>query len=85
MVETTEKDGLIVSYDDETGTFSFEWDEKTHPEYDYLKDLTEEGFNKLLLDQIERLENEKASSTKIQEGGSSCGTTESDSDSGSQS
>lgn len=52
VMEASEKEGLIVSFDDESSTFSFEWDENTHPEYNYLKDLTSEKFSQILKDYL---------------------------------
>lgn len=81
-MEISEENGLIIFYDDEANTISFEWDPKTHPEYDCLKDLTEEDFNQMLKNYAERLEKEESSACEISTGGSSGGETQSDSDSG---
>lgn len=48
-METSTSAGLTVSYEEETSTISFEWDEETHPEYNFLKDLTPELFTAILL------------------------------------
>lgn len=77
MIETTEENGLIVSYDDETGSITMEWDEKTHPEYEPLRNLTQDEFNQMLIDFIERYDKEEGGAPQVSEGGSSCGTSES--------
>ena len=43
-MEISSEDGLTVSFEDETGIFTFEWDEETHPEYNFIKDFTDEDF-----------------------------------------
>jgi thiamine pyrophosphate-dependent acetolactate synthase large subunit-like protein len=43
-METASEDGLTVIFNDETNTFTFEWDEETHPEYNFFKDFTDEDF-----------------------------------------
>lgn len=65
--ESTTLDGLTVSYDEETGTFTFDWDEETHPQYNYLKELTEEMFTEMLMKAIEEnLTEEQLNSIKEQ-------------------
>jgi hypothetical protein len=55
-MESTCDAGLTVTYDEETGIFSFEWDEETHPEYNFIKDLTPETFATMIFEQIVRLD-----------------------------
>jgi hypothetical protein len=74
-MESSEKDGLQVSFDEESSTFTFEWDEETHPEYNYLKAMTPEEFTQALTDQLQQfIDDEK--SKQLQSGGSSSGTPE---------
>ena len=47
--------GLTVTFDDETGIFSFEWDEETHPEYNFIKDFTDESFATMMRKYIDSL------------------------------
>jgi hypothetical protein len=75
MTEFSEKDGLRVEFDEESNTFSFIWDSETHPEWDFLKDITSESFSQILLDQINRLDGNQEE-TGLQSGGSSGGTPE---------
>jgi hypothetical protein len=49
-VERSEEDGLVISIDDETDTLTFEWDDETHPQWNFLRELGEEGVNKMLMD-----------------------------------
>jgi len=44
--------GLTVTFDEETSTFSFEWDEETHPEYNFIKDFTDESFATMMREYI---------------------------------
>jgi len=54
-METSTDAGLTVSIDDETGIISFEWDEETHPEYNFIKDFTDESFATMLQNYIDSL------------------------------
>lgn len=83
-MNSSEKDGLLVSYDEETGNISLEWDPDVHPEYNYLEDLTSDEFCKILLDQIKRHETQESSACEIQTRRSSSGEAESNSDSGAE-
>lgn len=56
LMETTDDDGLQVSYDAENGVITFDWDEETHPEYNFLHLLTPEELSKMLLGKLEMLE-----------------------------
>jgi hypothetical protein len=47
-VDRSEKDGLVISIDDETNTLTFEWDEETHPQWNFLHDLGEDGVTEML-------------------------------------
>jgi hypothetical protein len=49
-VERSEKDGLVVSIDDETDLITLEWDEETHPQWNFLHELGEEGVTQMLMD-----------------------------------
>lgn len=48
MMESSSEAGLTTIFNDETNTFTFEWDEETHPEYNYIKELTPETFSVML-------------------------------------
>jgi hypothetical protein len=48
-VERSEKDGLVVMIDDETDTLTFEWDDETHPQWNFLRELGEDGVTEMLL------------------------------------
>ena len=84
-MSSSEQDGLLVEYDEETGNISLEWDPDTHPEYNYLEDLTSEEFSNLLLDYVRQTEERQSSACEIQARGSSGGEAESNRDSGAQS
>jgi hypothetical protein len=53
-IEDTEQDGLTVSFDEETCTITFDWNDETHPEYNFLHLLTPEQLSKMLMDQIKQ-------------------------------
>lgn len=55
LVETSTDAGLTVSIDDETGIISFEWDEETHPEYNFIKGFTDESFAIMIREYIDSL------------------------------
>jgi hypothetical protein len=48
-VERSEKNGLAVIIDDETNLITLEWDNETHPQWNFLHDLGEEGVTELLM------------------------------------
>ena len=48
------EDGLIVTIDDGTNILTFEWDPDTHPKWNYLQELGEEGVKELLMDYVQR-------------------------------
>tara|TARA_R110002126_G_scaffold19202_2_gene72269 strand:- start:130 stop:357 length:228 start_codon:yes stop_codon:yes gene_type:complete len=48
-IERSEKDGLVVIIDDEANLLTFEWDDETHPQWNFLHDLGEEGVTEMLL------------------------------------
>lgn len=54
-MESSSEDGLTVSYDEESGTITFDWDNETHPEYNFLNLLTPEELSKMLMDRIKEL------------------------------
>lgn len=56
LMETTEDGDLKVSYDEENGVITFDWNEETHPEYNFLHLLAPEELSKMLLDRLEMLE-----------------------------
>lgn len=56
LMETTDDGGLQVSFDEENGVITFDWDEETHPEYNFLHLLTPEELSKMLLGKLELLE-----------------------------
>lgn len=53
-IEDTEQDGLTICFDEETCTITFDWNDETHPEYNFLHLLTPEQLSKMLMDQIEQ-------------------------------
>ena len=57
-MESSSEDGLTVSYDEESGTITFDWDNETHPEYNFLNLLTPEELSKMLMDRVKELEAE---------------------------
>ena len=80
QLETLEKDGLLVIYDEESGLITFEWNEETHPQYNYLYGLTEEKFSQMLKEYCEQLDGIQETAD-LQDRGSCSGTPESNSDS----
>lgn len=49
-----ERDGLTITYDDEKGEITFDWNEDTHPKYNFLAELSEETLLDLIVDQIRK-------------------------------
>jgi hypothetical protein len=76
-MEFSENDGLLVSFDEESNTFTFEWDEETHPEYSFLRLLTPEELMNRLSTQLQKLIDDENRSN-IQDWGSSSGEAEID-------
>jgi hypothetical protein len=48
------EDGLIVTLDDETNNLTFTWNPDTHPQWNYLHELGEDGVKELLMDYVQR-------------------------------
>jgi len=81
MLEISEKDGLRVEFEEESSTFSFVWDSNTHPEWNFLKDMTNDDFAQMMQNYIDYCDDNQEK-TGLQSGGSCCGTSESCNDSG---
>lgn len=71
-MESSSDSGLTVIYDEESGVITFDWDESTHPEYNYLADLTAENFADLFLSCIKNFDEQQAdaSDSTLPTGGS---------------
>ena len=54
-VDRSEEDGLVITIDDEANLITFEWDEETHPQWNILRELGEDGVNQLLKDHYTRV------------------------------
>ena len=74
-MEFDENDGLLVSFDEESNTFTFEWDEEAHPEYNFLRLLTPEELMNRLSAQFQKLIDDE-SQPNVQDRGSSGGEAE---------
>ena len=57
-MEPSGDEGLTIIYDEDTSSLTFEWDNETHPEYNFLNLLTPEELSKTLMDYLHRLEAE---------------------------
>jgi hypothetical protein len=59
MINTTVHEGLTVHYDDgnenKEVSLTFEWDEETHPQYNYLNEMTSEQLISLLLERTKTI------------------------------
>lgn len=47
--DTIESKGLTVSFNQETSEITFEWDPDTHPEFNYLSELSAEDIHSTLM------------------------------------
>jgi len=54
-VNQSEKDGLVITVDDEASSFLFEWNEETYPQWNFLHDLREEGVSRMLMDRCQQI------------------------------
>jgi hypothetical protein len=79
QLESMEEDGLLITYDEESSLITFEWNEKTHPQYNCLCGLTEEKFSQMLKEHCERLD-ALQETTDVQDRGPCSGTPESNCD-----
>ena len=67
METAVTENGLTITHDEETSSLSFEWDPETHPEYNQLENMTDEEFQKTLLEFIGKKETERDDlTTKLQ-------------------
>jgi len=48
-VERSEENGLVIIVDDEANLLTFEWDDKTHPQWNFLRELGEDGVTEMLM------------------------------------
>jgi hypothetical protein len=57
MINTTVCEGLTVHYDDgdenKEVSLTFEWDEETHPQYNFIYEMTSEQLISLLVKRVE--------------------------------
>lgn len=81
-MEISSDNGLTVTFDDETGTITLDWDPETHPEYNIFEGITSEQFCQILFEHYEKISDGESTTSEIPTGGQSCGTAESDCDSG---
>ena len=49
-VDRSEENGLVVIVDDEANLLTFEWDDETHPQWNFLHELGEDGVTEMLMD-----------------------------------
>lgn len=75
-----EDDGLLISFDEESSTFTLEWDEESHPEYNLLRLMTPEEFSRALSDRLQQAIDDETSAN-ISSGRQSSGEAEVDDDS----
>jgi hypothetical protein len=71
-----EEGGLLITYDEESGQITFEWNEETHPEYNALYGLTSERFSQMLKEYCEQLD-ALQEATDVHDRGPCSGTPES--------
>ncbi len=69
-MDTTNDSGLSVSFDEEAGIITLDWDENTHPQWNFLNGMTSDEFCDLLQNYLDELE--KIKNTEVSGGGSSC-------------
>lgn len=77
-METSTQNGLTVIYNEETLTFTFEWNKETHPEYNVLEGMSEDEFAQMIFRQIKTVEDAINTEKETnQTGGSGSGASES--------
>jgi hypothetical protein len=54
-VDRSEENGLVIIVDDETNLLTFEWDDETHPQWNFLRELGEEGVTEMLMDHCNQI------------------------------
>ena len=45
--------GLTVTYEEEAGVITFDWNAETHPEYNFLAELTQDELTQLLFNGLQ--------------------------------
>jgi hypothetical protein len=70
-----ENDGLFISFDEESNTFTIEWDGESHPEYNLLHLMTPEEFSQAISDRLQQVIDDETS-TNISSWGQSGGEAE---------
>lgn len=48
-VSRSEENGLVIIVDDEANLLTFEWDDETHPQWNFLRELGEDGVTAMLM------------------------------------
>lgn len=57
-VDRSEENGLVIIVDDEANLLTFEWDDETHPQWNFLRELGEEGVTELLMNYCNQIVSE---------------------------
>lgn len=56
MSESKTDGGLVVTYDEETLTLYFDWNPETHPEYNFLEEMTSSDLIKMVTHYLEAID-----------------------------
>lgn len=54
-MDTQHDSGLSVYFDDESGIITLDWNEDTHPEWNFLNGLTSEQFCQIIQNYLDDL------------------------------
>tara|TARA_A200000159_G_C7136585_1_gene261228 strand:+ start:78 stop:263 length:186 start_codon:yes stop_codon:yes gene_type:complete len=60
MIERSEKDSLLVEYDEDTRTMKIEWDDND-PKWSWLNSLSEEEVQEIIITNLQHLVEEDES------------------------
>jgi len=56
-MEKSDGFGLSVEWNEESESFTLDWNSETHPEWNFFMDMTSEDFSKMLLTRLNEIEN----------------------------
>ena len=57
-IDRSEENGLVIIVDDEANLLTFEWDDETHPQWNFLHELGEDGVTELLMNYCNQIVSE---------------------------
>lgn len=58
-MDSTTHVGLTTSYNEDSKSITFDWDPETHPQWNWLQDLTPEQLNDMLFTVLQQIQSDE--------------------------